>query len=208
MQFARKINPLFLLSLPILFFGCRAGGNNPGTEYAPNMYHSVTYEPLKQIKDKSAGMWVSSLDDGKGEYYSSNPYNPDEMTMRVPPANTVPRNADGYFPYHIPKDSLDYAGRTLKNPLDSTAAVLDQGKVLFSRFCQPCHGESGLGDGPVGVVLAGVPAYNSPLVKDKPEGHIFHVITMGKGRMGSYASQLNMNERWEIVRYVQTLQKK
>jgi len=206
MQLAKKINSILLFFIALLFFGCRAGGNNPGTEYAPNMYHAIPYEPLKQIKDKTSGNWVSSLDDGKGEYYSSNPYNPYEMNMRMPPSNTVPRN--GNLPYHIPKDSLAYAARMLTNPLDSTAAIVEQGKQLFSRFCMHCHGESGLGDGPVGVTLAGVPAYNSPLVKDKPAGHIFHVITMGKGRMGSHASQLSVEERWKIVRYVQTLQKK
>ena len=30
----------------------KAGPDDPGTEYAPNMYHAVPYEPLNQIKDK------------------------------------------------------------------------------------------------------------------------------------------------------------
>lgn len=201
------MNKFLAVAFAVALLGCRAGGNDPGKEYAPNMYHAVPYEPLAQIKDKDAGNWVSSLDDGKGEYYSSNPYNPYEMNMRVPPANSVARIEGGYLPYRIPKDSLEYAARVLKNPLDSSAAVVDQGKLLYQRFCQHCHGTSGMGDGPVGVTLAGVPAYNSPLVKDKPEGHIFHVITMGKGRMGSHASQIGQEDRWKIVRYVQQLQK-
>jgi len=43
----------------IALVGCKAGGDNPGLEYAPNMYHSIAYEPLKQIKDKESGKWVN-----------------------------------------------------------------------------------------------------------------------------------------------------
>ena len=31
------------------FTSCGAGGDNQGVEYAPNMYHSVAYEPYSQI---------------------------------------------------------------------------------------------------------------------------------------------------------------
>jgi len=40
-----------------LLAGCKAGGENPGLEYAPQMYHSVAYEPLTQIKDEAQGSW-------------------------------------------------------------------------------------------------------------------------------------------------------
>ena len=186
---------------------CAARDNNPGLEYAPQMYHSIPYEGLSQIKDKEAGRWLTSMDDVDGEFYTSNPNNPNEMNMREPVANTVRRSKQGYLPYRIPKDSLEIAAATMKNPLDSSAAILDEGKILFERFCEHCHGSSGLGDGLVGEVFKGVTPYNSRAVKDKPEGHIFHVITHGKGRMGAHASQLSVEERWKIVRYVQTLQK-
>ena len=35
-----------------------------------------------------------------------------------------------------------------------------------------------------------------------PEGHIFHVITKGKGRMGAHGSQIPAESRWKIVHYV------
>lgn len=186
---------------------CTAGVNDTGTEYGPNMYHSVPYEPLSQITDKQAGAWVSSLDNGVGEYYNSNPLNPNGMTMREPAPNSVKRSAKGYLPYRIPKDSIELAARTLVNPLDSSAAVVDQGKQLYIRFCSHCHGVNGLQPGLVGEKFGGVPPYNAITIKDKPEGHIFHVITHGIRRMGPHASQLSVDERWKIVRYVQILQK-
>lgn len=203
----KRFNVLAVAMVAGFLTACTASGDDPGTEYAPNMYHSIPYEPLSQITDKESGAWVSSLDNGVGEYYNSNPNNPNGMTMREPVPNTVKRSKNGYLPYRIPKDSIELAARTLKNPLDSTKAIVDEGKALYGRFCSHCHGEKGTTPGKVGEVFGGVTAYNSLAVKDKPEGHLFHVITQGKGRMASHASQLSVEERWKIVRYVQILQK-
>jgi mono/diheme cytochrome c family protein len=164
------------------------------------MYHSVPYEGLSQITDEDAGLWLSNRADGLGEYYNSNPYNPFHMNMREPVANTVKRSEYGYLPYRINKDSAEYAGRVLVNPLDSTSEVVAQGKILFNIYCSPCHGANGQGDGPVGKVFMGVPAYNVGRVKDLPAGQIFHTITNGRGRMMSHASQVSVRERWEINR--------
>ncbi len=201
----------YLLNIGIIvalggIFACSAKKDYPGLEYAPNMYHSVPYDPLKQITDKNAGNWVNSDDDAYGEYYSSNPNNPHEMNMRIPAANTVRRTGNGWLPYHIPKDSIDLAARILTNPLDSTEQLVSEGKTLFEVYCIACHGPQGHGDGLVGAVMKGVPAYNVGRVKEVNGGHIFHVITMGKGRMYSHASQIKPMDRWKIVRYVQTLQ--
>ena len=35
-----------------LFTSCGRDYNDPGTEYAPNMYHPIAYEPYKQIKNE------------------------------------------------------------------------------------------------------------------------------------------------------------
>ncbi|MTI33283.1 cytochrome c [Cytophagales bacterium RKSG123] len=185
---------------------CTAGGDNQGTEYAPNMYHSLPYEPLSQITDESAGLWATSNESGVGEYYNSNPNNPHRMTMREPAPNTVSRNSLGFLPYDKVKGDIAWAEENLKNPLPASEEVISNGKELYDRFCQHCHGASGQGDGAVGKVLKGVPSYSKGRVKEVNEGHIFHVITSGYGRMGAHGSQLSQEERWEIVRYVQTLQ--
>jgi hypothetical protein len=82
---------------------CGAGGDDQGTEYAPNMYHSVAYEPYSQITDWDAGRWLTSIDypaatpggEGHAEFYNSNNFNPHRMNMREPAPNTVKRNAQG-----------------------------------------------------------------------------------------------------------------
>ncbi len=200
----QKIYTIVVLGGVTALVGCKADGDFQGLEYAPNMYHSVAYEPLKQIKDKDAGKWVNSSEDDIGEYYSSNPYNPYEMNMREPVPNTVRR--DKYLPYRIPKDSVALAARTLVNPLDSTAEVIAEGKRLYGIFCTHCHGDDGQTPGLVGEKYLGVPSYTSPAVKNLNQGHIFHVLSRGIRRMPSHASQLSIEERWQIARYVQVLQ--
>ncbi len=201
-----NINHILLPLVVIVLFSCRAKDNYPGTEYAPNMYHSPAYDPLKQITDEHAGMWLSNRADGKGEFYNSNPYNPHHINERVPPANTVRRTKNHILPYEVPKDSINYASKYVHNPLDSSKEIVEEGKQLFLVYCQHCHGEEGHGDGLVGQVYKGVPAYNVGVTKTLSEGHIFHVITYGIRRMHSHASQVSIEDRWKIVRYVQVLQ--
>ena len=200
------MNKLILyLFVGIIFISCSAKDDYPGVEYAPNMYHSVPYEPLSQVKDEEIGSWLdSNPEDGHGEFYNSNPYNQYGMTMLEPVPNTVKRG--GYLPYRIHKDSFEIAA-LVKSPIEDGDEVLKEAKILYDRFCVHCHGEKGMGDGSVGVVYKGVTAYNSRAVKDKSEGHIFNVITHGKGRMWGHGSQISIEDRWKIVKYVQTLQK-
>jgi len=213
------VNPknILIFCSAVLLAGCAAKGDYPGREYAPNMYHSVAYEPLSQITDETAGAWVNSLDNRKGEYFNSNRYNPNRMNMREPAPNTVKRNPYGWLPYRISKDSLDYASKVMKNPFDSTAQILAHGKVLYETYCLHCHGSKGEGDGKVaqGVTVdgvqksqvAGVANLRGDAYKNITEGHIFHVITHGKGLMGSHGGQVNPDERWKIAKYVKSLQK-
>ncbi len=202
---------LSALAVSAILTGCGAGGDNQGLEYAPNMYHSVPYEPLSQITDESAGeaaQLLADTEDGHGEYYNSNPLNPNRMTMRTPPANTVPRSAGGYLPYRLHKDSLELAARTLMSPFDSASmeVALNDGKLLYDRFCEHCHGSKGQADGLVAEKYPGVANLTGLAYQNITPGHIFHVITNGKGLMGAHGSQISAEDRWKISHYVKKLQ--
>ena len=108
--------------------------------------------------------------------------------------------------YNIPKDSIGLAERVLHNPIPNTAKSLEEGKLLYGRYCIHCHGEAGKGNGLVGVQYKGVPSYSADAYKNMNDGHIFHVITNGKGRMWPHGSQMTPEERWKIVQYVHKLQ--
>jgi mono/diheme cytochrome c family protein len=227
----RLVKNLFVgISAAALLTACGAGGNDQGTEYAPNMYHSVAYEPYSQIDDWDAGRWLTSIDyplpdstyeNGHAEFYNSAWFNPHKMNMREPAPNTVSRNKQGWLPYRLGKDSLAFAS-TLKSPLDSTVTVLAEGKILYETYCDHCHGVKGGGDGKVasGEIKVevngemkqrsnynGVANLKSDALKGISEGHIFHVITHGKGLMWAHGSQISPEDRWKIAKYVKTLQK-
>lgn len=218
MHFITRFRAVLILLAGIVISACSAEGDNPGVEFAPNMYHSVPYDPLTQITDKEIGGWLSSNEaDVHAEFYNSNPYNLHGMTMREPAENTVKRSFGGALPITIPADSvgstywLNYASENLKSPYanagtEEAEAVLQEGTLLYAKFCTPCHGGAGQGDGPVGQVFKGVPSFTTGRYVSMTEGHVFHVITHGRGRMASYASQLDAEERWKIAKYVQQLQ--
>ncbi len=196
------------IAAAVILSGCKSGGDNQGVEYAPNMYHSVAYEPLSQITDKDQGKWLSSREDNRGEYYNSNEYNPYRMNMRLPAPHTVRRNAAGWLPYRLSNDTTGLRlSDKLVNPYDSAAAILPQGKLAYEMYCQHCHGTKGNGDGLVAEKYPGVANLNGDAYKKLSEGHIFHVITYGKGLMGAHGSQVSEEDRWKIARYVKELQK-
>ncbi|HLJ25077.1 MAG TPA: cytochrome c [Candidatus Angelobacter sp.] len=135
--------------------------------------------------------------------YAPNTVTRDGLTLQRPVAGTIPR---GYNPFHYGpgEDEATRAGRELHNPYHPTAQTLDEGKALFQTYCQVCHGDQGHGDGPISSKIPPPPSYVSDRVLGFPPGRIFHVITLGTGKMPSYAAQLSTDERWKIVTYVHT----
>ncbi|MCY4419042.1 MAG: cytochrome c [Cytophagales bacterium] len=202
---------VFFPSILFLLCGCAARGDKTGIEFAPQMYHSVPYEPLSQVKDPEAGRWLSSTgkEHDPAEFYNGNPYHVAQMSMREPVEGTVP-----YLDtlHHLPKTvELKWASENLKSPFQDLSGeekeeVLQEAQVLYQRFCTHCHGDRGKGDGKVGKVYKGVPSYSSRAIKGVNEAHIFHVISYGKGRMKAHHTQLSPEERWKIAHYVKTLQ--
>lgn len=185
--------------------GCTAGGDDPGLEYAPQMYHSVPYEPLTQIKDEGAGQWLSNREDGKGEFFNSNVNNDYSQNVRKPVEGTVRRNNNDMLPYRLEKDDVE-AAALIENPFEASEEIIAEGQRLYTQYCQHCHGASGQADGKVAEVYGGVPSYTAPAQRNLSQGHIFHVITYGIRRMGAHGSQISADKRWKIARYVQTLQ--
>lgn len=206
----KLIKSIYVIAVVGVAFGlasCGASGDNPGYEYAPQMYNSVPYEGLTQIVNEDEGQWLSTREDGKGEFFNTNVNNPNRMNMREPVANTVPRTKDGMLPYRLKAFELEKAAE-IQNPVELTEQVLAEGQQLYVQFCTACHGANGEGDGLAGQVIGGVANLKGGAYVNLPEGHIFHVIMKGKGRMGAHGSQIPQERIWKIVHYVkQEIQK-
>ena len=102
-----------------------------------------------------------------------------------------------------------------KLPMDATEENMKLGRIKFETYCSACHGYAGNGDGLVhkradalaqGYWLPPT-SLHIDRVRNQPVGQIFHTITKGQGKMGSYASALSPKERWAIVLYVRALQR-
>lgn len=198
----KKINRNIIIGLAavgLLFTSCHKDKNSPGYEFMPDMYRSPAYRP--------------------GE---SNPNFANGLTNQEPVPGTIAHSFDQKgmintmpYPYSNSNQGRDSAAAFLKNPLESTASALAEGKRLFNVYCAVCHGLEGQGDGSVVSVLIAKdnyglkpPAFNSDQLKGISEGQIFHATEFGKNNMGSYSSQLSAYERWQVVMYVQELQRK
>lgn len=166
--------------------GCQHDPLSPGYEYAPDMYRGPALEPYSETK--------------KG----------DDMvpTSMTPAPNTI---AVGYEPYAYANTPEGYAaaGTELKNPLADIKKAEADGKVLFTKYCVHCHGEKGDGAGTikVGGDAFPVPSYFDEGHKNVSDGSFYHTLMFGKGLMGSHASQVNREERWKLIAYVNKLQR-
>ncbi|HLN20788.1 MAG TPA: cytochrome c [Bacteroidales bacterium] len=179
---------ILLITAVIILAACDRTRNHPGWDYFPDMFYSTAYET-----------------------YTENPNFADNMTMRVPPEGTIPRN---YVPfeYSISAESRKKAGEELKNPFEPTESNIQRGKEAYETFCIGCHGPAGEGDGQL-FKMGLYPMKPRPLAGSSAnvlqDGEIYHTIKLGFGSMGPHGSQVRPDDRWKIIIYIrQSLQQK
>ncbi len=191
------LNTLSIGFATMFFISCgSAGGDNQGSEYAPNMYVSEAYEPMTQVATEDPNA-----------VNGSNKINPLGMNMRLPAKGTIARGQLDYATYSSPNTYQAYeAASALKNPIPATEENLKEGKRLYNINCTPCHAEDGKGEGT--IVKDGkyprVPNYADRL-PTIDEGRAFFSISHGKNLMGSYGSVLTPTQRWQVVHYIYQL---
>jgi len=166
----------FIISLT----SCWSDKTKRNYQYMPDMYKSVGYET-----------------------YSENPNYANGMTTQLPADGTIAR---GQVPYDYENTNEGYEAAKLdsKNPLEVNEANLENGKNMYTIYCNVCHGKTGAGDGTLvqREKFLGVPNYKD---REITEGSIYYVIMHGRNMMGSHASQLTAKERWQVTMYVEQL---
>jgi mono/diheme cytochrome c family protein len=141
------------------------------------------------------------------DVYEGSRFFPNGMTMQVPPAGTVARDAILDRPLATGRSGAGVYLTTL--PVAVTPELLDLGRSRFRIFCGACHGAGGYGGSIVASNLAErrPPSLRSPAVRSLPAGFLYEVIARGLGRMPSYAAQLPVEQRWAVVAYLKRLQR-
>ncbi len=156
---------------------------HPGWEYMPDMYRGPalnTFQAYDQFEDS--------------------------LSARLPVEGTIPRGFLAYDKLPNTPEGYERSKTETKMPADfpSDSLTLSEGGKLYGIYCAHCHGEKGDGNG-ILVQLekyVGVPAYDT---REINLGSIFHVVTYGKGVMGSHAAQVTPEERWKVAQYVMKL---
>ncbi|MEI6865273.1 cytochrome c [Flavicella sp.] len=168
-----------ILFVAIGFISCN-DKTKPQVQFMPDMYTSIAYET-----------------------YGVNITFANGMDSRLPAKGTIAR---GHVPYDYPNsiEGYDLAKSELKSPLTDYTLNSEKGKKLYVIYCALCHGNTGDGQGDLvkREKFLGIPNYKD---RDLTEGSIYHVIMYGRNLMGSHASQLTGEERWQVVNHVQKL---
>jgi mono/diheme cytochrome c family protein len=220
------LNKYFILLLFVaVIYGCSGpGGENPGTEFMPDMGHSVAYE-ANLYDYYYYNTWGS-----EDEYYQF-------AQPRKPVANTVARGQagigpgdvtgaasmqgyeiNGSVPYHYEDTEAERTRASkeiISNPYPITNAGLSRGKALYEINCGICHGNKGDGEGylvsesnPNAVYPAQPAILTSDTFTYASNGRLYHAIMHGKNVMGGYADKLSYEERWQVIHYIRALQAK
>ncbi len=100
------------------------------------------------------------------------------------------------------------SAKKAKNPTDKTNKEdLANGKSLYSKYCQSCHGKEGYGDGPKAKELKGkVGDFSSAEFQGQTDGSLFYKVTTGRDDMPAFDKKIpDVEDRWLIINYVRTL---
>lgn len=171
-----------IIGLVTVLVACQ-DNTKPNYQYMPNMYEPVGYETYEEVD-----------------------FLPNGSQAMVPPENTINR---GWLPYSI-ENTIEgkELARLNQSPLDSLSseANLAKGKEMYNVYCAICHGNNGNGQGTLvkREKILGVPSYDDA-ARNINVGSTFHVIQYGLNSMGSYASQMNTTEMWQVSEYVMQL---
>lgn len=208
-----------VISIMSLLSSCQsAEGNSTGSEYMPDMAHSVAYEA-----------------NTFGFYYNNRWGSEDDLHKMVQPrkpvAGTIARGyvgglsaseggrgvsykMNGSVPYYYgntEEERTRAIAEVLNNPFPITTAGLEKGKALYNIQCAICHGEKGDGAGYLVRDDGGkYPVQPANFLLDdlinSSNGRYYHALIYGKNLMGGYSDKLSYEERWQVIQYIRSLQ--
>ena len=223
-----------LLAVSLLLSSCQqAGIDSAGSEYMPDMGHSIAYE-ANYYDYYYFNTWGSE----EGYYHMAQP--------RKPVAGTIPRgyagmqsamdtkaykaamhqldgnasvNAikvplNGAVPYYYAdteEERTRASNEIINNPFPITEDGLAKGKELYDLYCTVCHGAKGDGNGIIyenGAYPAAPANFLQDTFYNSTNGRYYHALIYGKNVMGGYGDKLSYEERWQVIHYIHALQAK
>ena len=107
-------------------------------------------------------------------------------------------------PAAVPADA-----KYMKAAFPSSPAAIEAGKVLFTKYCRFCHGNTGAGDSTMAPkTMKPSNLTDKEWVRGSSEGEIFWVIQNGappKYEMKGNKGKISDADTWNLVHYVRSL---
>lgn len=203
------------------------GGNKSGSEYMPDMAHSIAYEA------NTYSYYYNNTWGSKDDYHEmAQPRKPVAGTIargavgeaiNISSTNAIKVPANGATPYYYPNTEEGRAqamAEIIMNPFPITEKGLAEGKELYNIYCGICHGEKGDGAGYLvrdpdpakGDAGGKYPVQPANFLLEEfvaaSNGRYYHAIHQGRNLMGSYKDKLSYEERWQVIHYIRSLQAK
>jgi mono/diheme cytochrome c family protein len=97
----------------------------------------------------------------------------------------------------------------MTNPMKADAETLKEGKAIWTKHCQSCHGKSGLGDGSKAPQLKTEPGdFSQAETQKQSDGALFYKVSEGRDDMPSFKKKLeDDDEVWQVITYLRTFKK-
>jgi mono/diheme cytochrome c family protein len=117
----------------------------------------------------------------------------------------VPQDQKIGGPWEISKEYKE-----MVNPYIGDASLDRLGRTVYNRHCRSCHGNTGLGDGPMARNLKTFPGdfSDADFHKNHTDGEIYYMSIIGRDEMPNFESNISdEEERWAVVNYIRGMKK-
>ncbi len=114
-----------------------------------------------------------------------------------------------YMPQQNEEWIAPEAAKKKKSSIKANEVSIAEGKKVYKSNCLSCHGKEGKGDGPKSEELSVIVTdMTTAKVQAQTDGELFWKINEGRKPMPSYKRTLTVDQHWEVINYIRTLEKK
>lgn len=116
----------------------------------------------------------------------------------------------GLYSFKIAQEEWEVPEKyqNMKNPTEASSDNIADGKALYAKHCQSCHGKKGLGDGTKAQDVEGdLGDFSSEEFHSQTDGAIFYKSYIGRKDMPNFEKKMSDEDMWFVVSYIRTMKK-
>ena len=81
------------------------------------------------------------------------------------------------------------------------------GEAIYTKNCKSCHGDLGKGNG-IKTLNPLPPELSADLTQALTDGELLYILNTGRNAMPNFKNTLSEEERWKVISYLRSLNKK